>query len=403
MAPEFNYVAKNKSGDEIKGNLEADNSSLVASQLKEKGYYVTSIKEKKARKSIDEYFKFHKRVKIDDLAVFSQQFSVMINAGISIVQAIGILRDQTENSRFKEIIGKVQEDIETGTGLAEAMSKYPDVFPDLYCQLIRAGETGGVLDQVLNKLADHYERQSELNGKVKSALYYPIAILIVAIAVVIFLLLKVVPQFVSMFEDFGAQLPLPTRILLGTSEFMQNYWYVIFAVLAVIAVALYYYKQTQKGSYKFDQLILQIPIIGNMMKKVYISRITSTLAILLNSGVDLLSSLAIVEDVVGNEVYGQILTEARIQVREGVNLSDPLSESREFPKMVVQMIKVGEEAGNVGQMLEKISSFFDREVEASVESSISLIEPVMIVFLAVIVGFVAISIVTPMFDMFQQF
>ncbi len=403
MAPEFNYVAKNKSGDKIKGSLEADNSSLVASQLKEKGYYVTSIKEKKARKSIDEYFKFHKRVKIDDLAVFSQQFSVMINAGISIVQAIGILRDQTENSRFKEIIGKVQEDIETGTGLAEAMSKYPDVFPDLYCQLIRAGETGGVLDQVLNKLADHYERQSELNGKVKSALYYPIAILIVAIAVVIFLLLKVVPQFVSMFEDFGAQLPLPTRILLGTSEFMQNYWYVIFAVLAVIAVALYYYKQTQKGSYKFDQLILQIPIIGNMMKKVYISRITSTLAILLNSGVDLLSSLAIVEDVVGNEVYGQILTEARIQVREGVNLSDPLSESREFPKMVVQMIKVGEEAGNVGQMLEKISSFFDREVEASVESSISLIEPVMIVFLAVIVGFVAISIVTPMFDMFQQF
>ncbi len=403
MAPMFNYVAKNREGEELKGSLEADNSSMVASQLKEKGYYVTSINEKKKRKSLGEYFKFRKRVKINDLAVFSQQFSVMINAGISLVEALGILRAQTEKATFKEVIAKVQEDVETGTGLAEAMSKYPEVFPDLYCQLIRAGETGGVLDTVLNKLAAHYERQDELNKKVKSALYYPIVIFIVAVAVVIFLLVKVVPQFVVMFEGFGAELPLPTRILLGSSEFVQSYWYIILIILGIILFAISAYKNTPKGSYRFDKLLLKIIVVGDMMKKVYISRITSTLAILLDSGVDLLSSLAIVEDVVGNKVYGQILTDARIQVREGVNLSEPLTNRDEFPRMVVQMIKVGEEAGNIGEMLTKVSNFFDREVESSVDGAISLIEPVMIVLLAVIVGFVAISIVTPMFDMFQQF
>ncbi len=403
MAPVFHYIAKNKNGDELKGSIEAESSSMVASQLKEKGYYITSIKEKKRRKSVGEYLQFDKRIKISDLAVFSQQFSVMINAGISLVEALETLKRQTENKKFADVISRVQEDVETGSGLAESMAKYPKAFPDLYCQLISVGEAGGVLDQVLIKLAAHYERQDELNGKVKSALYYPVTILVVAVAVVVFLLLKVVPQFVSMFEGFGAQLPLPTRILLGSSKFIQSYWYIIMLIIAIIAFALYYYKNTPKGEYKFDKLLLELPVLGNMMEKVYISRITSTLAMLLNSGVDLLSSLAIVENVVGNKVYGQILTEARIQVREGVSLSEPLSNNEEFPRMVVQMIKVGEEAGNIGEMLNKISNFFDREVEASVDGAISLIEPVMIVFLAVIVGFVAVSIVTPMFDMFQQF
>lgn len=403
MAPMFEYIARDGNGEEVNGTLEAENSSHLAGQLKEKGYYVTSIEKKKEKKDLGEYFNFGNRVKINDLAVFSQQFAAMIDAGVSLVESLQILREQIDHSRLREVIIEIQEDVETGTGLAESMQKHPDVFPNLYCQLVKAGEAGGVLDQVLNKLAEHYERQDELTNMIKSALYYPLTILAVGIVVVIFLVVKVVPQFVSMFKGFGGTLPLPTRMLLGISNFIQGYWWGILAVLGLVAFFLYYYKNTAREQYVFDSFVLKIPVIGKMMKKIYISRFSSTLAILLDSGVDMLSSLAIVEDVVGNKVYARCLTEARIQVREGTGLSEPLSKADEFPTMVTQMIKVGEETGAIDEMLFKVSDFYDREVENSVEGTVSLIEPLMIVLLAVGVGFVAISIVTPMFDMFQHF
>ncbi len=403
MSPVFNYVARSKSGEQINGTLEADNSSNVASQLREKGYYVTDLDEQRDRGSFREYLKFSRKVKIKDLSVFSQQFAAMIDAGISLVEALEIMQKQISHPELQKVVLAIQESVETGSSLAESMSEHPDIFPSLYVQLVRAGETGGVLDQVLNKLAAHYERQDELSGMVKSALYYPITILIVAVVVVVFLLLSVVPQFVGMFEDFGAQLPLPTRILLGSSTFLQTYWWGILIVVGLLGFFAYYYKNTPRGEIQFDKLKLKIPIIGNMLQKVYVSRFASTLAILMDSGVDLLSSLAIVEDVVGNRIYSRIITEARIQVREGVGLSSPLSSHEEFPPMVVQMIKIGEETGAIGNMLNKVSTFYDREVESSVDGAISLIEPIMIVMLAVVVGFVAVSIVTPMFDMFQYF
>lgn len=403
MAPQFEYVAKNKKGETIKGNIEADNKSTIASQLREQGYYITDIKKKRESIDLNEFFKLEKKVNLKDLAIFSQQFSAMINAGISLVDALNILSKQTGHSKLKRVINGIEDDVETGLSLADSLARYPEVFPELYTQLVRAGETGGVLDRILDQLKDHYDRQDELNSMVRSALYYPIAIFIVGIVVVIFLLLKVVPQFVSMFEDFGAELPLPTRILLGTSSFMQQYWWMLLLGLFFIIFLFLRYRKTPAGKERTDSWILKIPIIGGMMRKVYISRFSSTLAILLDSGVDLLSSLSIVEDVVGNKVYADVLTEARVKVREGSDLSTPLSESGQYPPMVVHMLSVGEETGAVGDMLNKISDFYDRQVEASVDGAISLIEPIMIVFLAVIVGFVAISIVTPMFDMFQYF
>lgn len=403
MATQFEYTAKNKNGETVEGEIEAEDKSAIASQLRSQGFYVTEIKEKRTARDVKEIFNFKKKVKLKDLAIFSQQFAAMIDAGISLVDALFILAKQTEHSTLKEVITQVQEDVETGISLADAFAKHPKVFPELYIQLVRAGESGGVLDTILNKLADHFDRQDELNSMVKSAMYYPLVILLVGVAVVIFLVLQVVPQFVGMFEDFGTQLPLPTRMLLGLSTFMQAYWWMLL-LGAVIAIFLFSrYRKTPKGKERMDRLILKLPVLGPMMRKVYVSRFSSTLAILLDSGVDLLSSLSIVEDVVGNKVFSDILTDARVKVREGSTLSEPLKESGEYPPMLVHMLSVGEETGAVGDMLNKVSRFYDRQVEAAVDGAISLIEPIMIVLLAVMVGFVAISIVTPMFDMFQQF
>jgi type IV pilus assembly protein PilC len=403
MATQFEYTAKNKNGETVKGEIEADDKSTIASQLRSKGYYVTEIKEKKAARDVKEIFDIQKKVRLKDLAIFSQQFAAMIDAGISLVDSLNILAKQTEHSHLKKVITKVQEDVETGISLADAFAKHKKVFPELYIQLVKAGESGGVLDTILNKLADHFDRQDELNSMVKAAMYYPIAILLVGIAVVVFLVLQVVPQFVGMFADFGTELPLPTRMLLGLSAFMQAYWWMILLGAILASFLFLRYRKTPKGKERLDRLMLKLPVLGPMMRKVYVSRFSSTLAILLDSGVDLLSSLKIVEDVVGNKVFSDILTDARVRVREGSTLSEPLKESGEYPPMLVQMLSVGEETGAVGDMLNKVSKFYDRQVEAAVDGAISLIEPIMIVLLAVMVGFVAISIVTPMFDMFQQF
>ncbi|MFW6273902.1 MAG: type II secretion system F family protein [Halanaerobium sp.] len=403
MATEFVYEAKNKSGDKVKGSIEAENKSVIARQLRDKGYYITEISEKRSSIDIGEFLKMHKKVKLKDLSIFSQQFSAMINAGISLVDALNILQDQTNHKHLQNVLTTVRDDVETGISLGDAVAKHPESFPELYIQLIKAGESGGVLDTILEKLAKHYDRQDELNSMVKSALYYPAVILLVGIAVVIFLVTRVVPQFVGMFSDLGADLPLPTRMLLGVSAFMQSYWWTLLLAVLILIFALGRYRKTPAGRAKTDSWILKMPVIGDMMQKVYISRFSSTLAILIESGVDLLTSLTIVEDVVGNRVYTEILREARVKVREGSNLSDPLEESGEFPPMVVHMLRVGEETGAIGDMLDKVSRFYDRQTEAAVEGAISLIEPIMIVVLALMVAFVAISIVTPMFDMFQQF
>ena len=363
---------------------------------------MTSLKKKKEKIDVMDFFNFTKRVTISDLAVFSQQFSVMINAGVSLVESLEIMSKQLDHPRLKEVIIQIQEDVETGSSLAEAMGEHPDVFPRLYRQLIKAGETGGVLDKVLNKLAAHYERQDELTNKIKSSLYYPAAIMLVAIAVVIFLVIQVVPTFVSMFADFGAELPLPTRLLLGFSSIMQNFWWLLLLLIIAGIYSLYRYYKTTSGKNLIDSLFIRLPAIGKMMKKIYISRFSSTLAILMDSGVDLLSSLAIVEDVVNNKVYANALVEARARVREGENLSKILDDKDKlFPDMIIQMIRVGEESGSIGEMLYKISDFYDREVETSIDGTVSLIEPALIVMMAVVIGFVAISIVLPMFDMFS--
>ncbi|HLV09656.1 MAG TPA: type II secretion system F family protein, partial [Halanaerobiales bacterium] len=277
MAPVFEYQARSKSGKKVNGTISADEPSLVASQLKEQGYYVTSVDQKVEKKDVGEYFSFLNRVTINDLAVFSQQFSVLINAGISLVDAIELLNDQTNNKKLQEVLREVQEEVETGSSLSDAFKNHSDVFPPLYYQLIKAGEAGGRLDTVLANLAEHYERQEELKNKVKSAMYYPVVVLIIAVLAVIGMLMFIVPQFVGMFADMGAELPLPTRILLMLSNFLQNYWWFLGGILAVIIFALLQYNKTAIGKLFFDSLKLKIPSMGILFKKIAISRFSGTL------------------------------------------------------------------------------------------------------------------------------
>ncbi|MDI3546759.1 MAG: type pilus assembly protein PilC [Halanaerobiales bacterium] len=402
MAPVFNYEAKDKHGKKIAGSITADEASKVASQLRKQGYYITSIeKGTESKRDIKDIIKFNNRVKTSDLAVFSQQFSVLINAGISLVDSLEIMQEQTENAKLKEVLARVQEDIEAGSSLSEAMLRYPKVFPEFYCQMIRAGEAGGMLDHVLVNLAGHYQRQNEIGQKVKSALYYPVIVLVVAIVIIVFLIISVLPNFVNIYAGFGAELPLLTRIFLEFGGFMQKYWWLVFGIIIAIILTLKRYSKTPSGKYKYDRIMLKLPVIGKIMQKIVISRFASTLSILLDSGVNLLESLAVVEEVVGNQVIAKVLIRARGRLREGTNISDPLAESGEFPKMVVQMLKVGEESGAIDEMLKKVAEFYDREVETAVEGIVSLIEPVLIIFLALIVGFIALAIILPVLNMYS--
>lgn len=402
MASLFEYEAKDRNGKKVTGKLEADSKTAIATQLKEKGYYITNISLKKQSKDVSEILNFTNSVSTKELSVFSQQFATMIDSGISLVDSLQIMYDQMDNKFFRKSLEEILEDVETGVSLANAMQKHVKIFPTLYIELIRAGEAGGVLDIVLNKLADHYERQSKLNSMVKSALYYPLTILTVAILVVTFLVVQVVPQFVGMFSSLGANLPLVTRILLAISDFIRGYWWAILLFIILMIFIFSRYRQTGNGRLKTDKLILKIPVFGNMMQKIYLSRFSSTLSILVDSGVGLLESLSIVENVINNKVYSDTLTKIRVQVREGMSLAAELDRyPKLFSLMVIQMTRVGEETGALPKMMGKISDFYDSEVETSVDGVITLIEPAMIVILAVVVGFVAVSIITPMFDMFQ--
>jgi type IV pilus assembly protein PilC len=400
VAPVFEYEVRSQNGQKIEGTLEAENESMLASNLRKKGYYILNIKRKGKGFSLSGINLFEKKVKLNDLAIFARQFSAMINSGISIIDALDILRDQIDHPKLNQVVIAVTEDIETGSDLSESLSNHPDVFPELFVQMVRAGETGGIIGDVLDRIANHYEKQDELQGKIKSALYYPITIMVIALLVVIFLLTNDVPTFVSMFSDFGAELPLPTRILIGTSSFMESYWWLVGLIIIALIFLFRNYRKSPSGRLRTDAFILKIPQVGTMMQKIYLSRFSSTLSVLLSSGVDLLASLSIVEGVIGNKLYAQALTEARIKVREGSTLSEPLEKREEFPKLLVHMIKVGEESGAMSRMLDKVSMFYDREVDRSVEGVVSIIEPVIIVFLAIVVGFVVISIVMPMFDMY---
>ncbi len=401
MPESYAYKARDKSGNLVSGTLLADNEALVLSRLREMGY--TPLEAKKEKSGMKREFSFRPgRVKMKELSVFSRQFATMVNSGLPILRSLAILADQTESPTLQAVLVQVRLDVERGASLSEALTKHPKAFNDLYVAMVKSGEAGGVLDDVLLRLADMIERDVKLRGKIKSAMTYPVAVLFFVGLIMSAMLLFVVPQFKSIYTSLGSQLPLPTRILLMASDTFKTYWYIVFAGAMAFTFALKKYKKTESGRAVLDAIKLKVPVFGSLFHKTALSRFSSTLGVLLKSGVPILQALDIVSDTVNNKVLSRAVIDVQSSVREGESIAKPLATHPVFPPMVVQMLAVGEETGQIDTMLEKVAEFYNNEVEASVDALTSLIEPLLIAVIGACVGASVIALYMPMFDIIKH-
>ena len=402
MADSYAYRVRTKEGRVIAGKMEADGEAAVATRLRSQGLVPVQITKEAGTNLKKEITLLPKKVKLKDLAIFARQFATMINAGLSLLRTLSILAEQTENPKLAETIGLLRDDVERGSSLSGAMSKHPKIFSDLFVAMVRAGETGGQLDTVLNRVADNMEADYKLRQKVKSAMTYPIVVAGIAVLLVTVMLLFVVPTFAKMFTDLGGELPLPTKVLLAMSGAAK--WLVpLLVVLAIVGRIAYKRGRAASANvrYRADRIKLKVPIFGELFLKVAISRFTRTLALLLKAGVPVLQALDIVSDTTGNEVVTRATADVKESVRSGETIAGPLARHPVFPPMVVQMISVGEDTGQVDEMLDKVSDFYDQEVESTTEALTSLIEPIMIAVLGGIVGSMIIALYMPMFGIFD--
>lgn len=401
---EFAYRARTATGGITEGTIEAAEQRKAVEQLRARRLIVLEINE--ARKgALPEIFKkfnpFKKKVKSKDLVLFSRQLSTMVSAGVPIVQGLTILSAQVENIALREVVGKLREEIESGIPIAEAMKKQPEVFSELYASMVHAGEVGGILDTILERLSTYLEAVEKLKGKLKSAMTYPIVVSFIAAAVTIFLLTAVIPTFKTIFEGFGAELPLPTKILIGLSEFLKKYLFLIVGIPIVLLIGLKQWYKTEKGKIFFDTNFLKLPMFGMLLRKVAIAKCSRTLGILVKSGVPILQAMDAVAKTSGNKVIEAALLKAKEAIREGEKIVEPLKRSSVFPPMVTQLIAIGEETGNLDTMLIKIADFYDQEVDVAVEALTSLIEPLIMGMMALVIGAIVIAMFLPMFQMSQ--
>lgn len=393
----YKYKAVSQDGEMIEGYFEGNEKSDVLAMLKGNNYLTVSIeKDIEAEAQIDI---FSSKVKKKDLAVFCRQFYTMLDAGIGIVKCIEILEKQSENKNLIKALGALYENVQKGFTLSEGMKKHPKVFPALLINMIEAGEVSGNLDTIMERMAVHYEKENKLENKIKSALIYPIALAVVSIAVVIFLLVAVMPTFIGMFESNGQALPVPTQVLLNISSWLTNFWYIFIVIVIGMIAGFATFKQTPIGRNFLDTLKLKIPIVKDTNVKIITSRFTRTLSTLISSGIPLLQSIDVVAKVVGNKVIHDRLAIAAENVRKGVALSRAVNEVGVFPPMVDSMIKIGEESGSLDDILYKTADFYDDEVEVALQRMTSLMEPLMLVVMAVVIGFIVIAMAMPMFDM----
>ncbi|MBU4458109.1 MAG: type II secretion system F family protein [Candidatus Omnitrophica bacterium] len=391
----FRYVAKENTGKTITGTQDYSDKAALIDALRKKGLVIISINEtSKRRLSV-----FSKKVKLEDVVIFSRQLATMVDSGIPLVQAMDILHDQIEKPNFKKVIGTIRDDIETGSSFSDALLKHPNVFSPLYINMVKAGESSGALDDILDRLASYLEKANILQRKVKSSLIYPTVVVSMAMLITLVMLLKVIPTFKGIFDVLGGTLPLPTRILILVSDTLRNMFLYVVAALAVAVFALRRYLKTNQGKLLFDRAVLKFPIIGPLMRKVAVAKFTRTLATLTKSGVPILVSLEIVGKTAGNTVIEKALADVRTSIKEGENIADPLANSGAFPPMVVRMIDVGEKTGELEKMLGKIADFYDDQVDAAVSGLTSLIEPLIIALLGVVIGGIVIAMFLPVFKM----
>ncbi|MDT8422913.1 MAG: type II secretion system F family protein [Desulfuromonadales bacterium] len=396
----YSWEAKDKKGKVHKGEVEAPNEDVVRAQVKAQGLMVTAVKER--GKGMDIELKipgFEPKVTTRDLVIFTRQFSTMIDAGLPLVQCLDILSSQQENKTFKKMLTQIKEDVESGSTFADALKKHPKGFDELYVNLIAAGEVGGILDTILNRLAAYIEKAQKLKKQVKSAMTYPITIISIAALVIIVIMVFVIPAFEKMFADFGGSLPMPTQIVIAMSRFITSYILVIIgAIFAFIALVKRIYA-TKKGREIMDDWFLKLPVFGELIRKVSVAKFTRTLGTMISSGVPILDGLEIVAKTAGNKTVEKAIYVVRQSISEGKTISEPLTKSGVFPSMVCQMIAVGEQSGSIDTMLNKIADFYDDEVDDAVGNLTAMMEPMLMAFLGTTVGGLVIAMYLPIFKL----
>jgi len=393
----FQWEAQTRLGEKKKGVMEAETADQVESRLKADGLAVSRVKKESAQINIV----IGSGVSPKDLQIFTRQLATMIDAGLPLVQCLDILASQTPNKIFARVLGQVKNSVEQGATFSDSLRKHPKVFDELYVNLVAAGEVGGILDTILNRLAVYIEKSVKLKAQIKSAMFYPIGILVVAIGVIAVMLVKVIPTFENMYKEMGpnAQLPGATKFVIGISNGFTNRWYIYVGVGVGLFVFTGMMRRTDRGREIFDRVLLRLPVIGGTLRKIVVARFTRTLGTLLSSGVPILDALDICARTAGNRVVQQGILRAKDKIAEGHDMAGPLAESKVFPSMVVQMIGVGEQTGAMDQMLQKIADFYEEEVDSAVTAMTSLIEPVMMAFLGVVVGGLIIAMYLPIFKL----
>ena len=396
----YKYRVMNSDGEKINGSYEADSKEQVIDYISANGYYPLKVEEVIESKNIE--LKFGQKVKLKDLAVFCRQFYTMLNAGVPILTCLEILSEQIENEKLRKATREVQEEVEKGGILSEAMKKHEDVYPNLLVSLVASGEASGNLDSIMLRMATHYEKENKINNKVSSAMVYPMVLSFVAVAAVVFILTYVMPTFMDIFSESGTELPWSTKLLLGMSEGIKNYWFILMIIVISIVMGLRIYLRTDQGKMMLSELKLKLPVIKELNQMIIVSRFTRTLSILISSGLPLISALEMVSQVAGNKVAENALIKVKDKVMIGENLYSSMKETNVFPTMLYSMIKIGEDTGSLDDILNKTADFYDEELENTIQKSVAMIEPILIVVMGLIIGFIVVSIMLPMFDSYTQ-
>ncbi len=402
----YEYTGLNAKGKKAHGVIEADSSKLAQQRLKTQGIFVTKIAEaygvkaddRKARKSLGAYFE---RIKPQEVVILTRQLATLVSANIPLIQALSALVDQTDNVKLKSIVTQVKEQVNEGASLAQAMRSHPKIFTDLFVNMVEAGEHSGALDVVLERLADFTESQQALRGRLKSAMIYPIVMSIIAAGVVFFMMTFVIPRFITIFETTGRALPTPTLILQAASKFTASYWWAMVATAATLSFLFRRYINTENGRYRWDRLRLNAPVLGSLIRKIAVSRFSRTLSTLLSNGIPLLQALDIVKTILENAILRDAVENARESISEGASIAAPLKESGVFPPLVTHMIAIGEQSGDLETMLLKVANSYDTEVETAIDALTSRLEPLIIVVMAAVVGFIVIAALLPIVGMTQ--
>ncbi len=397
--PNYSWKGRTRGGKAQEGVLVADSKDAAIAALRKQNIIVTAVTEKGREFALP---KLGGGISMKEIAIFTRQFSVMIDAGLPLVQCLEILGSQQENRTFQKILFHIRQDVEQGSTLADAMRKHPKAFDDLFCNMVAAGEAGGILDTILQRLSQYIEKIVKLRSAVRSAMIYPIAVITIAVGVVWVILWKVIPTFATLFEGLGATLPLPTRITIMLSKFIGNFWWLIFLVIGVSLFMLNRYHKTEKGRRVIDGMLLKAPVLGEVLRKIAVARFCRTLGTLVASGVPILDGLEITAKTSGNAVVEDAIMATRRSVEEGKTIAEPLKGTDVFPPMVVQMVSVGEQTGALETMLNKIADFYEDEVDEATANLLALLEPVMIMFLGIVIGGIVISMYLPMFSLISK-